>query len=145
MTTSTPTRGQIERTLSQRIQAFYREQLGHQPSKVTCQLSDSNLMIVIENSITPPEQLLAQFGRIELAEQVRSDIDDAMQPQLKEIIKEILNVDVLELLSDATLETGRTGIIGVLSDSPTFRNPSGISRMRKREPGSRNDHEQDDD
>ena len=145
MTTSTPTRGQIERTLSQRIQAFYREQLGHQPSKVTCQLSDSNLMIVIENSITPPEQLLAQSGRTQLAEQVRSDIDDAMQPQLKEIIKEILNVDVLELLSDATLETGRTGIIGVLSDSPTFRNPSGISRMRKREPGSRNDDEQDDD
>lgn len=145
MTTSTPTRGQIERTLSQRIQAFYREQLGHQPSKVTCQLSDSNLMIVIENSITPPELLLAHSGRTELAEQVRSDIDEAIQPQLKEIIKEILNVDVLELLSDATLETGRTGIIGVLSDSPTFRNPSAISRMRKREPGSRNDEDQDEE
>ncbi len=145
MTTSTPTRGQIERTLSQRIQAFYREQLGHQPSKVTCQLSDSNLLIVIENSITPPELLLAQSGRQELAEQVRSDIDEAVQPQLKEIIKEILNVDVLELLSDATLETGRTGIIGVLSDSPTFRAPSAISKMRKREPGSRNEDEQEEE
>jgi uncharacterized protein YbcI len=145
MTTSTPTRGQIERTLSQRIQAFYREQLGHQPSKVTCQLSDSNLLVVIENSITPPELLLAHSGRQELAEQVRSDIDEAIQPQLKEIIKEILNVDVLELLSDATLETGRTGIIGVLSDSPTFRAPSGISKIRRRESGSRNEDEQDEE
>ena len=145
MTTSTPTRGQIERTLSQRIQAFYREQLGHQPSKVTCQLSDSNLLIVIENSITPPELLLAQSGRQELAEQVRSDIDEAIQPQLKEIIKEILNVDVLELLIDATLETGRTGIIGVLSDTPTFRAPSAVSKMRRREPGSRNEDEQEEE
>jgi uncharacterized protein YbcI len=145
MTISTPTRGQIERTLSQRIQAFYREQLGHQPTKVTCQLSDSNLMVVIENSITPPEQLLAQSGRQELAEQVRSDIDDAIQPQLKEIIKEILNVDVLELLSDATLETGRTGIIGVLSETPAFRHPSGVSRMRKRESENRNDEGQDEE
>ena len=100
-TTSTPTRGQIQRTLAQRIQALYREQLGHQPSKVTCQLSDSSLTIILENSITQPEQLLAQTGRQELAEQVRADLDEAIQPQLKTLIEDILNVEVVELLSDA--------------------------------------------
>ncbi|MEA5574238.1 DUF2294 domain-containing protein [Calothrix sp. UHCC 0171] len=133
MTISTPTRGQIERTVSQNIQAFYREQLGHQPSKVTCQLNDRNLVIVIENSITPPEQLLAQAGKQELAEQVRSDLGEAIKPQIQQIIEDILSVEVVELLSDATIETGRTGIIAVLSHAPSIRTPSANTKTRKRE------------
>lgn len=121
MTTPTPTRGQVERTLAQRIQALYRDQLGHQPSKITCQLSDQNVVIIIENSITKPEKLLVKTGNEELAEEVRSDLDDAIAPQLKALIEETLNVTVIELLSDATLETGRTGIIAILTDSPTIR------------------------
>jgi uncharacterized protein YbcI len=131
-TTSNPTRGQIQRTLAQRIQALYREQLGHQPSKVTCQLSDSSLTIILENSITQPEQLLAQTGRIELAEQVRADLDEAIQPQLKTLIEDILNVEVVELLSDATLETGRTGIIALLTDTPNIRNSPLTSKTKKK-------------
>jgi uncharacterized protein YbcI len=132
MTTSTPTRGQVERTLAQRIQALYREQLGHQPSKVICQLTDQNVVVVMENSITPPELLLAQTGRLELAEQVHSDLDDAIQPQLKALIEETLNVNVSEVLSDATLETGRTGIIALLSGTPNIRIPTSNSTKSKK-------------
>ncbi|EHC19251.1 DUF2294 domain-containing protein [Fischerella thermalis] len=132
MAESIPTRGQVERTLAQRIQALYREQLGHQPSKVTSRLSETNVVIVIENSITPPEQLLAQTGRQELAEQVRSDLDEAIQPQLKELIEEILHVSVVEILSDATLETGRSGIIAILSDTPDLRDSVSNSKIRKK-------------
>jgi uncharacterized protein YbcI len=132
MAESIPTRGQVERTLAQRIQALYREQLGHQPSKVTSRLSDTNVVIVIENSITPPEQLLAQTGRQELAEQVRSDLDEAIQPQLRELIEEILHVSVVEILSDATLETGRSGIIAILSDTPDLRDSVSNSKIRKK-------------
>jgi uncharacterized protein YbcI len=131
-TTSIPTRGQVERTLAQRIQALYRQQLGHQPSKVTCQLSDRNLVILLEDSITQPEQLLAQSGREELAIAVRSDLDEAIQPQIKAIIEEILNVEVIELLSDATLETGRTGIIAVLTETPNFRNPASFAKGKRK-------------
>ena len=126
-----PTRGQLERTLSQRLQALYREQLGHQPTKVTCQLFDEKLAIIVENSITPPEQLLADRGQAELAEQVRSELDEAIQPQLKSLIEEVLGVSVLDLLSDATLETGRTGIIAVLDVTPEVRNPDSIPKIKK--------------
>src|ERR671933_1514581 len=128
---SKPTRGQLERLLSQQLQALYREQLGHQPSKVTCQLFDEKLAVIVEDSITPPEQLLANTGQIELAEQVRSDLDKAIQPQLKELIEEVLGVAVLDLLSDATLETGRTGIIAVLDLTPEVRNPDSIQKVKK--------------
>ncbi|MUG94550.1 DUF2294 family protein [Scytonema sp. UIC 10036] len=136
MTSSTPTRGQVERTLTQRIQALYREQLGHQPSKITCQLSDQNVVLVLEGSITQPEQLLAQSGRVQLAEQVHSDLDDAIQPQLKALIEETLNVSVIELLSDATLATGRTGIIALLTNAPEVRTPPTPTSKIRRKPSS---------
>ena len=90
MDPSYPTRGQLERTLSQRIQALYRTQLGHQPSKVTCQIFDEKIAIILENSITQPEQFLASNGQADLAEQVRSDLDKAIQPQLKALIEEVV-------------------------------------------------------
>lgn len=123
MDPSYPTRGQLERTLSQRIQALYRTQLGHQPSKVTCQIFDEKIAIILENSITQPEQFLASNGQADLAEQVRSDLDKAIQPQLKALIEEVVGVSVIDLLSDAKLETARTGTIAVLAAPPQIRNP----------------------
>jgi len=123
MNDTIPTSGQLERTLSQKIQAFYRDSLGHQPSKVTCQLFERKLAIIIENSITPAEELLAAKGNEELAEDVRSSLDDVLKPQLRSLIEEIMNVEVVDLLSDATLETGRTGMIAILSNLPQVREP----------------------
>jgi uncharacterized protein YbcI len=128
MDSSNPTRGQMERNLAQRIQGLYREQLGHQPSQVTCQIFDQKIAIILEDALTQPEQLLASTGREELAEQVHSDLDQAIQPQLKEVIEEVVGVPVIELLSDAKLETGRSGIIAILGDAPQVRDPSGSRR-----------------
>ena len=132
MTEQLPTRGQLERTLSQRIQAFYRQQLGHQPSKVTCQIFESKTAIILEESVTPAENLLVQQGKSELAEEVRMSLDEATKPQLMELIQEILQVEVLDLLSDATLKTGRTGIIAILSETPAIRYPETVSKHKKR-------------
>lgn len=118
--------------LSQRIQSLYRSQLGHQPGKITCQLFDEKLAIVIENSVTQPEQLLAEEGRVELAEQVRADLDSAIRPHLKALIEEILDVEVLDLLSDATLQTGRTGMIVVLESPPEVRASASSQKTIKR-------------
>ena len=130
MTEDLLTRGQLERKLSQEIQAFYRRNLGHQPSKVTCQFFEAKLAIIIENSITNAEQILVDEGKNDLAEKVRSNLDEATQPELKQLIEEVTKVKVLDLLSDATLETGRTGIIGVLSETPKVRNPESIPKVK---------------
>ncbi|HAX85705.1 MAG TPA: hypothetical protein DCY91_05395 [Cyanobacteria bacterium UBA11370] len=127
-----PTRGQLERTLSQRIQSLYREQLGHQPSKVTVAITDERITILIEDAITQPEQLLVNLGREELTEQVRSDLDQAIQVSLRSLIEEVVGLEVVDLLSDTTLETGRAGSIAVLSDIPKFRNPGVKSSVKKK-------------
>ncbi len=119
-----PTRGQLERTLSQRIQALYRTQLEHRPSRVSCQIFDEKIAIVLEDSITQPEQLLVNSGQEELAEQVRSELDEALQPQLKSLIEEVVGVAVVDLLSNAKLDTGRTATVVILAKTPQVRDHS---------------------
>ncbi|AFZ36472.1 Protein of unknown function DUF2294 [Stanieria cyanosphaera PCC 7437] len=130
MTETLPTRGQLERQISQKLQAFYRNRLGHQPSKITCQLFDQKLAIIIEESITQAEQILVKEGKKELAEQVHSQLDDAIQPELKQVVEEIIKVKIIDLLSDATLQTGRTGMIAVLDQTPQVRNPDTIPKVK---------------
>ncbi|MBC6435895.1 DUF2294 domain-containing protein [Nostoc sp. HG1] len=129
MADNTLTQGQTERTLSQRIQTLYRTHLGLQPSKVTCQLMDEKVAIVLENSVTRPEQILAEADET-LAQQVRKDLDAAIRPQLQELVQEVLNVDVLDILSDTTLETGRMGIIIILAKNPTVRESSAKAKIK---------------
>lgn len=123
--------GQVEREISQKLQALYKKHLGQQPSKVTCQLFGAKLAIVLEDSVTQPEILLTEEGQTDLARQVREDLNSAMQPQIKELVGNILDVEVLDVMSDATLETGRTGIIAVLSGTPAVRNPEAIPKVKK--------------
>ena len=57
-------------------------------------------------------------------------MDQALRPQIKQLIEEVLQVQVLDLLSDAVLDTGRTGIVAVLSDIPAVRNPEAIPKVK---------------
>lgn len=130
MTRDLLTRGQLQRQLSQEIQAFYRRHLGHQPSKVSCQLFDTKLAVIIEDSITSAEQILVEEGKNDLAKRVRSNLDDAIQPELRQLIEEIVDVKVVDILSDATLDTGRTGIIVILNKKPDVRNLVRTSKVK---------------
>lgn len=121
MTANLPTRGQLERSLSQRIQALYRHQLGHRLSTVDCELLETKIAIVLEKSVTQPEQLLVNQGKNELVEQLHAELDEVLQPQLKALIEEVAGVSVIDLLSDVTLETERTGMIAILAEVPKLR------------------------
>ncbi|MEG4279094.1 DUF2294 domain-containing protein [Microcoleus sp. MON1_C1] len=116
-----PTRGKLERTLSQGIQALYRSQLGHSTSQALCNLLDNKLIIVVENGLTQPEKLLAENGQQDLALQVRTQLESLLELPLKELIQKVLGVGVIDLLRDATLETGRTGTIAILDSAPQVR------------------------
>lgn len=116
-----PTQGQLQRQLSQQFQRLYREQLNHTPGKITCQITDEKVMLVIEDSVTKPEQLLVETGESDLAEQVRDDLSTALRPQIVELIESALDRQVVDILTDATLTTGRTSIVIILSSPPELR------------------------
>ncbi|MEM6837444.1 MAG: DUF2294 domain-containing protein [Cyanobacteria bacterium P01_C01_bin.120] len=113
-----PTRGQLERSLSQCIQKLYREHLGHATGKVTCQLMEDKLTIVIESSLTQPEQLLLEESSLEKVEKIRADLDNIIRKKLIELVEETMHLQVLDVMGDTTLKTERTGFIIVLSDNP---------------------------
>lgn len=121
MSSSLETRGQLERKLSQKIQVIYRDCMGHQPGKITCELGDLQVTIVIENSLTQPEQVLVQKGQQDLVKEVRTSLDDAFKPELKQKIEEVIGVNVEEILSDAAIDSGRTAIVAILTKQPQYR------------------------
>ncbi|TVQ09237.1 MAG: DUF2294 domain-containing protein [Leptolyngbya sp. DLM2.Bin27] len=116
-----PTQGQLQRSLSQQFQRLYRQQLNHCPGKITCQVIDEKVMLVIENSVTKPEQVLVENGEAELAKRVREDLSTALRPQIIELIESTLEREVIDVLTDATLTTGRTSLVVILSSPPHLR------------------------
>ena len=126
-----PTVGQVEREVSQKIQALYKRVLGHQLGRVTCQLFDARIDITLEDSISQPIKLLLEESHIALAQRIRSDLDSAMQPHIKALLASVLGVDILDVLSDATLSTGKTGIVGTLAHIPVVRNPEAIPKTSR--------------
>jgi len=86
--------------------------------KVSCRLFDNKLIIVVENSLTQPEQLLLQGGSSQRVEELHMDLTKLVRPQVVELVEDVLNLEVVDLLSDTTLETGRTGLVIILSGRP---------------------------
>lgn len=121
----------LEQTLAERIQILYLTQLGHKLNKVSCQLIDKTLTIIIENSITKPVRLLAESGKHELAERARFNIHKAFKPQLKALIEEVIGVSVIDLLGDSKLETGFTTMIAVLGDEPKLSDSSSLPKVKQ--------------
>ena len=126
-TTHPQTRGQLQRTLAQKIQKLYKTHIGHSPGKVSCQVINNTVVVIAEDSLTKLEKLLIEGEKDDLrpvqvdVEQVRSDLDLAIRPVLVDMLEEILSFEVVDILSDTTLETGRTAIVVVLYDAPSFK------------------------
>ncbi len=114
-----PTKGQLERSLAQQFQRLYRQHLNHQTGKVSCRLFDDKLTIVIEDSLTQPEQLLLENGSPDRVEKLHQDLSRLVRPQFVDLIETVLGRKVVDLMSDTTLETARTGLVIVLSDRPS--------------------------
>ena len=98
------TQEQLEQKLFECIQEVYLKTLGHQPQQISCKLVDKNLKVIIEDSVTQPEKLLAESGKQELAQQVRTNIHLAFEPYLKSTIEEVISIPVTDLISKSSLE-----------------------------------------
>ena len=115
-----PTRGQLERKLSQTTQALYREGFGHNPSKVVCHIFGDKVAIIIENTITSIEKLLID-SQIDLAKDMRSAVERVFSLQIKQKISEILKVEIIDLIIESRLDSDYAGIVAILNNAPEVR------------------------
>jgi uncharacterized protein YbcI len=110
---------QIPQLIEEHFRAFYQSQLGHQPSKIACQLFHTTLAIIVKGSVTQPEKLLLKHGQQDLAQRVRSSLERLMRSHFKAVIEELTYVDVDDLLIDTHLHTDQTSIIAILAHPPS--------------------------
>ena len=116
-----PTRGQLERHISQTLQSLYRNQFGQLPSKITCHIFEDKVAIVAENVTTHIEKILSDHSKLDLALNIRAAIDATFIADVRQQTSDTLNVDVTEVIVDSVLHTGYLGIILFLSDLPKMR------------------------
>ncbi|WP_414752498.1 DUF2294 domain-containing protein [Anabaena sp. CCY 9910] len=124
-----PTIGQLEREISQRVSSLYNEKLGQRPSQIICHFFDSELVISLENSVTQTERTLLDGGHEILVEQIRLLLDKIIKTELQILIEKVIGKPILDLMSNTNLATGRTGIIVILDELPTVRNPESIPKV----------------
>ncbi|WP_019503746.1 Na-translocating system protein MpsC family protein [Pleurocapsa sp. PCC 7319] len=104
----------IDSLLSQKIRDVYKYKLEHQLDNISYQLSGHTLVIVLEGIITTPEKLLTDNDNIYLAQQVRAEIDNVIHLQIQKIVEEILDVKIMDFISDTSIHRNLTGAIAVL-------------------------------
>lgn len=141
MTNENPTRGQIERTIGQKLQALYRERTGQRPEKVTCQFFDEKLAIVLEQVSTPAERFLLDSGRQEIAELFRSELEAQMRAETIALIEEIATTQIVEVLGSTNLKIGVSALIAILNEPPSVRDPESIPKSKRRNGADRSTEE----
>ncbi|MGF1542010.1 MAG: DUF2294 domain-containing protein [Pleurocapsa sp.] len=104
----------IKNILSQNIRDIYKNQLKQQLDNISFHLFDGTLIVIIEGTVTCPEKLLKANDRLVLGKQVREAIDRIIQPQIVAAIEQVMNVRVVDFLSDTTIENNCTGAIAIL-------------------------------
>jgi len=131
MSAAEPTRAQLERQIAQNIQNFYRERIGQRPSKAVCQFFDEKLTIVLHDTVAPAERTLLEAGREEPSSEFRSELHEAIKPELKSLIEEIVGTSVVTVLLDSDLESGFSSITAILQHTPSVRDPETIPKIKK--------------
>ncbi len=125
---SRPTIGQIEREISQRVQALYNSHIGQRPQPVICHTFDTEIVITLEKSVTQTEQTLLINGYANLAEEVQAALHQIIKPQIKDLVEQVTQRRVLDVVSNTSFTIGRTSIVIFLEQLPEVRNPQVIPK-----------------
>jgi uncharacterized protein YbcI len=105
---------QLNSILSKKIEMLYQTQLKHEIGDIIYHISEKELAIVMEGSVTQLEKLLHQNHQEKLAKEVRSFIDKTMRSEIKRSIEEVMEVNVVDFVSYTTIDTDRTIVIAIL-------------------------------
>ena len=112
-----PTLPQLERALSQIVQAKYRAWTGHRSSKTVCRIKLDTVTLIIQCSVTPVEKMMDERE----ATRLRESINRRLKPLLLEVVTEFLGVPCNSIMLDTDSRTGETGAVITLAKEPVVR------------------------
>ena len=118
---------EVQREILRLLTTWYAKNLGVEPTNITLTLLENQMTLLIEDSQTLVEKLLRANLSRDLNVFFQASLSNAIKMPLRLIIEKVLvDVKVLEIFSERSLQTNRTGAIVILDKVPTIghRTPS---------------------
>ena len=106
------TKGELEAELTKEIVRIEKEYLGRGPIDARTTLINDMALVRLRGVLTPAEEKLAetQEGRA-LVKDARRQLFETSRPILVEIVRQTLGVELIDLFSDISTETGERIIV----------------------------------
>lgn len=106
------TKGELEAELTKEIVRIEKEYLGRGPIDARTHLINDMALVRLRGVLTPAEEKLAetQEGRA-LVKDARRQLFETSRSMLAEIVRQTLGVELIDLFSDISTETGERIII----------------------------------
>lgn len=116
------TRGEAEAAISQAVVALEKEFTGRGPTETRTLLVDDLVVIRLRGSLTPAETRLAAadtWGQYLLV-QSRGELTELKRPRLRQIVRDVLGLDVVSLHTDVCAASGDRVIVLTLDRRPSL-------------------------
>lgn len=91
--------------ISRHMVRFYKEQFGRGPTKAKASFADDDTLIcTLENSLTPVERKLVEFGEHQRLRDIRLFFQHAAEPEFREVIERLTGRKVRAFISGMDTE-----------------------------------------
>jgi len=110
------TKGQIEAKLSEAISKFEIEHMGRGPEKIRTIIFQDLIIVRIKGFLSKSEKSLAQNKEgIDLIKKLRVALFENAREDLEEMVKTVIDVNIVSTYSDVSTKTGEK-IIAIVVD-----------------------------
>lgn len=110
------TKGQIESKISEAICKFEIEQMGRGPEKIRTIIFQDLIIIRLKGFLSASEKSLAKNKEgIDLIKKLRTALFENARESLEEVIKSVIDVNIISTYSDVSTKTGEK-IIAIVVD-----------------------------
>ncbi|SHH13160.1 DUF2294 domain-containing protein [Clostridium grantii] len=112
------TKGQVESKISEAVSKFEIEYMGRGPKQINTMIIQDLIIIRLIGFLNPSEKKLSEtIAGVELIKKVRTTLFESAREYLEDLLKEIIDVDIISTHSDISTKTGEKIIIITVSEN----------------------------
>lgn len=112
------TKGQIEAKISEAVSQFEIEYMGRGPKQIRTLIVGDLIIIRLKGFLSQSEQMLAENSQgVELLKKVRTTLFETSRDYLENLIREVIDVEIISTHSDVSTRTGEKMIIFTVRDN----------------------------
>ena len=106
------TKGQTEARISEAVSKFEIEYMGRGPKQIKTTIIQDLIVVRLKGFLSQSEQKLAENTQgVELLKKVRSTLFENAREYLENLIKEVVDIDIVSTYSDVSTKTGEKIIV----------------------------------